>query len=87
MVIRVKLDAVLVQRGMTLTELSRKVGIALPNLSVLKSNRARAVRFRTLAAVCGALACQPGDLLEYVSGEPALPDQPAPSEPDTATPP
>jgi putative transcriptional regulator len=86
MPIRVKLDAVLLQRGMSLTELSQMVGITLPNLSVLKSNRARAIRFRTLAAVCGALACQPGDLLEYVSGAPVPSPPPAASEPDTATP-
>jgi putative transcriptional regulator len=65
-VIRVKLDLMLVRRGMSLTELSERVGVAVPNLSILKRNHARAVRFSTLAAICEALECQPGDLLEHV---------------------
>jgi len=65
MSIVVKLDRVLLDRGMTLTELSEEVGVSLPNLSILKTNKARAVRFSTLAALCRALDCQPGDLLEF----------------------
>ena len=57
------LDSVLEQRGMTLTELAERAGVSVVNLSVLKNNRARAVRFSTLTAVCDALGCQPGDLL------------------------
>lgn len=65
MAIIVKLDDVLYTRRMTLTELSEKVGITLANLSVLKTGKARAVRFSTLEAICAALDCQPGDLLAY----------------------
>ena len=65
MTIYVNLDRVLLERDMTLTELSERVGVSLPNLSILKTNKARAVRFSTLAALCRELACQPGDLLEY----------------------
>jgi putative transcriptional regulator len=65
MAIYVNLDRVLLDRGMTLTELSERVGIALPNLSILKTNKARAIRFSTLDALCRALGCQPGDILEY----------------------
>ena len=65
MAIYVKLDRVLLDRDMTLTELAERVGIALPNLSILKTNKARAVRFSTLAALCRELECQPADLLEY----------------------
>ena len=67
--IRVKLDLVLVKRGMSLTELSERVGVTMPNLSILKRNHARAVRFSTLAALCRVLECQPGDLLKYVPEE------------------
>jgi putative transcriptional regulator len=63
--IRIRLDEVLTARGMTLTELSDRVGITVVNLSVLKNGRARAIRFSTLAALCAALDCQPGDLLGY----------------------
>lgn len=66
MAIKVNLDLVLVQRGMTLSELSDRVGITLPNLSILKTNKARAIRFTTLDAICRELECQPGDILEYV---------------------
>ncbi|MEN8503553.1 MULTISPECIES: helix-turn-helix domain-containing protein [Paraburkholderia] len=69
MSIIVNLDVMLARRKMTLTELSEKVGISLPNLSVLKSGRARAIRFSTLSALCDVLKCQPGDLLEYVSDD------------------
>jgi putative transcriptional regulator len=70
MPIVVKLDAVLYARRMTLTELSERIGITLPNLSILKTGKARAVRFSTLEAICEALQCQPGELLEFtVSGK------------------
>ena len=69
MAIRVKLDGVLAERGMTLTELAERIGITLANLSVLKTNKARAVRFSTLEALCRELECQPGDLLERVAGD------------------
>ena len=65
MAIIVKLDDVLHARRMTLTELSEKVDISLPNLSILKTGKARAIRFSTLDAICAALACQPGDLLAF----------------------
>lgn len=69
MAIHVKLDDVLYARRMTLTELSDKIGITLANLSILKTGKARAMRFSTLDAICDALQCQPGDLLEYRPGE------------------
>ena len=65
--IRVNLDRVLLQRGVTLTDLAERVGITLANLSVLKTNKARAIRFSTLDALCRELDCQPSDLLEWVS--------------------
>ncbi len=61
----VNLDAIMAKRRIGLTELADKVGITLANLSILKCNRARAVRFSTLDAVCRALDCQPGDILEW----------------------
>lgn len=66
MAIQVNLDLMLVRRGITLSELAESVGITLANLSILKTNKARAVRFSTLDAICRVLDCQPGDLLEYV---------------------
>ena len=63
--IEVHLDTLLAERSMTLTELSELVGITLVNLSVLKNGRARAIRFSTLAAICDALKCQPGDVLTW----------------------
>jgi putative transcriptional regulator len=63
--IKVRLDNVLADRGMTLAELARRVGVTVVNLSVLKNDRARAVRFSTLSAICRELNCQPGDLLIY----------------------
>jgi len=66
MAIAVKLDDLLHERRMTLTELADRVGITLANLSILKTGKARAVRFSTLEAICAALSCQPGDLLEYL---------------------
>jgi putative transcriptional regulator len=65
MPIIVKLDDMLHERRMTLTELSEKIGITLANLSILKTGKARAVRFSTLEAICEALKCQPGDLLAF----------------------
>lgn len=67
MSIVVKLDDLLHERRMTLTELSGRVGITLANLSILKTGKARAIRFSTLEAICEALQCQPGDLLEFAS--------------------
>lgn len=69
MPIIVNLDVMMAKRKMSLNELAGEVGLTLANLSVLKNNHARAVRFSTLAALCRALDCQPGDLLEYVPGE------------------
>ena len=66
MAIRVKLDYLLLDRQMTLTELAEKVGMTLANLSILKTNKARAIRFSTLDALCRELKCQPGELLEWV---------------------
>jgi putative transcriptional regulator len=63
--IQIRLDVLLEERGMTLTELSDRVGITIVNLSVLKNGRARAIRFSTLARLCQVLRCQPGDLLGY----------------------
>jgi len=63
--IAVKLDELLHQRRMTLTELADRVDITLANLSILKTGKARAIRFSTLEAICAVLACQPGDLLEF----------------------
>ena len=63
--VRVRLDEMLSKRGMTLTELSARVDVTVVNLSILKNGRARAIRFSTLARLCEALDCQPGDLLGY----------------------
>ena len=63
--IRTNLDIMLAKRKLSLTELSERVGITLANLSVLKTGKAKAVRFSTLDALCRALSCQPGDILEY----------------------
>ena len=63
--ISVRLDELLQDRGMTLTELSERIGLTLANLSILKTGKAKAIRFSTLEAICRELACQPGDLLEY----------------------
>lgn len=65
MPLRVTLDEMLYQRRMTLTELADAVGITLANLSILKTGKAKAVRFSTLEAICAALDCQPGDILIY----------------------
>lgn len=66
MPIGVKLDDLLHDRRMTLTELADRIDITLANLSILKTGKARAIRFSTLEAICAALACQPGDILEFV---------------------
>ena len=66
MTIRVNLDFMLLKRGMKLTELAESIDIMLANLSILKTSQARANRFSTLEAICAALNCQPGDLLEYI---------------------
>jgi putative transcriptional regulator len=66
--IAVKLDDVLHQRRMTLTELAERIDLTLANLSILKTGKARAIRFSTLEAICSALDCQPGDILEYQPG-------------------
>ncbi|MBP7702228.1 MAG: helix-turn-helix transcriptional regulator [Phenylobacterium sp.] len=68
MPIRVNLDRVLLQRRMSLTELADRVGVTIANLSILKTGKARAVRFSTLSALCRELDCQPGDLLIYEPG-------------------
>ena len=66
MPIRLNLDQVMADRGISLTELAERVDITLANLSILKTNKAKAVRFSTLEALCRELKCQPGDLLEFV---------------------
>ncbi len=65
------IDVMLAKRKMSLTELSQRVGITLANMSILKTGKAKAVRISTLAALCEALDCQPGDLLEYRRSDPA----------------
>ncbi len=65
MPIRINLDVMLAKRKMSVTELSEKVGITMANISILKNGKAKAVRFSTLEAICRALHCQPGDILEY----------------------
>ncbi|MFD7716146.1 helix-turn-helix domain-containing protein [Streptomyces sp. NPDC059814] len=75
--IRIHLDRLLAERGMTLTELSAQVGITVVNLSVLKNGRAKAVRFSTLSRICDVLGCQPGDLITHEPAGPAGPSEPA----------
>ena len=67
--IAVRLDELLQDRGITLTQLSERVGLTLANLSILKTGKAKAIRFSTLEAICRELECQPGDLLTYNLGE------------------
>ena len=69
MPIIVNLDVMLAKRKMSLSQLSEQVDVTIANLSVLKTNKAKAVRFTTLEAICKVLDCQPGDLLEYVVGQ------------------
>lgn len=64
--IRVNIDVMLAKRKMSVTELSERVGITMTNISILKNDKAKAVRFDTLSKICEALDCQPGDILEYV---------------------
>lgn len=66
MAIRINLDVIMARRKIGLTELSQEVDVTMANLSILKNNKAKAVRFSTLDAICKALDCQPGDILEYV---------------------
>ena len=75
MPIRVNLDRVLVKRRMSLTELADRVGVTVANLSILKTGKARAVRFSTLDALCRELECQPGDILSFEPGPPDGPDE------------
>ena len=75
MPIRVNLDRVLLQRRMSLTELADRVGVTIANLSILKTGKARAVRFSTLSALCRELDCQPGDLMAYEPG-PEIAEEP-----------
>ena len=79
MPIRVHLDRILLERRMSLTELADRVGVTIANLSILKTGKARAVRFSTLDALCRELNCQPGDLLVF---EPGPPDDDEPEAPD-----
>jgi putative transcriptional regulator len=76
MAITVKLDDLLHDRRLTLTELADRVGMTLANLSILKTGKARAIRFSTLEAICEALSCQPGDLLRF-EPQPAERERPA----------
>ena len=71
MAIVVRLDELLHARRMTLTELAARIDITLPNLSILKAGKAKAIRFSTLEAICAALECQPGDLLAFDADVPA----------------
>lgn len=75
MPIKLNLDRVMLDRRVSLTELADRIGITLANLSILKTNKARAIRFSTLGALCRELKCQPGDLLEYVEGEEEPPEE------------
>ena len=68
MPIKLNLDRVMAERQISLTELADRIGITLANLSILKTNKARAIRFSTLEALCRELGCQPGELLEFVDG-------------------
>jgi len=77
MAIVVKLDDVLHDRRMTLTDLADRVGMTLANLSILKTGKARAIRFSTLEAICEVLACQPGDILQFAQSSEAGPSEPA----------
>jgi putative transcriptional regulator len=69
MAIIINIDVILAKRKMSVTELTEKVGITMANLSILKNDKARAIRFSTLEAICKALDCQPGDILEFKKDE------------------
>ncbi len=71
MAIKINIDVMLAKRKMSVTELTEKVGITMANLSILKNEKAKAIRFSTLEAICKALDCQPGDILEYQNHEAA----------------
>ena len=77
MAIAVKLDDLLHDRRMTLTDLADRIGLTLANLSILKTGKARAIRFSTLEAICAALVCQPGDILRFEPGQEADRERPA----------
>ena len=70
MAIKINIDVMLAKRKMSVTELTEKVGITMANLSILKNEKAKAIRFSTLEAICKALDCQPGDILEYTYDKP-----------------
>ena len=74
MAIRINLDVMLAKRKMSVTELSERVGITMANISILKNEKARAIRFETLNSSCRALDCQPGDIIEYVPDPPNTPE-------------
>ncbi|HEX4179356.1 MAG TPA: helix-turn-helix transcriptional regulator [Caulobacteraceae bacterium] len=80
MPIRVRLDRILLERRMSLTELADRVGVTIANLSILKTGKARAVRFSTLDALCRELECQPGDLVVFEPGPPSDPEDDEPAE-------
>ena len=69
MAIRLNLDVMMAKRKMSLTQLSNHVGITMANMSILKTGKAKAIRFETLNKICEALHCQPGDILEYVNDD------------------
>lgn len=83
--IDVKLDDMLHDRRMTLTQLAERIDITLANLSILKTSKARAIRFSTLEAICRVLDCQPGDLLVFVPDSGSGSDQSSPIEPEKGT--
>lgn len=68
MAITINIDVMLAKRKMSVTELAEKVGITMANISILKNDKAKAIRFSTLEAICKTLECQPGDILEYKNG-------------------
>lgn len=74
MAIKLNLDRVMLERKISLTDLADRIGLTLANLSILKTNKARAIRFSTLDALCRELKCQPGDIIEWVAGEPEKDD-------------
>ena len=75
MPIRIRLDRILLERRMSLTELADRVGVTIANLSILKTGKARAIRFSTLASLCRELECQPGDLVIYEPGPAGEPEE------------
>jgi putative transcriptional regulator len=85
MPIKLNLDRVMSTREVSLTELADRIGITLANLSILKTNKARAIRFTTLEALCRELRCQPGELLEFVPEQGELPPAAKGAKPDAAS--